>query len=919
MFTRSQFIKLSTLGTLGFASRSFALPAGYTGIPVGIRPYLQSMRPDSIWVSWFTEAESTGTIEWGTTAAGLNNSVAASTDTTLGTGYRYHIGQITGLSPNSYYYYRVRNGATTSEVFRFRTPKPDGNKTGRLRVLVAGDNQLAENRFEKLIACAKYKVEQMYGVPIEEAIDFVLMPGDQVDAGTINQYRDRHFKFNGLISPNLPIMTTVGNHETYSDTGLATYKKIVRYTGMSYAGIVSPDPQVYYAYKVGSVCFIHTSSEHTSGTTQRDWLRQIVDALKTDTTTDLCVSVVHRPYQAEQYIGDISSWFRANIMPMLAETEKHVLNIGAHHHLYARGQTREWPIYHIISGGTAWDQYWGQSTEADYDDVQKTIAHWAWQVLDFDLVNRTMDVQCYAEANVKFPAETRWTTQAYNSRLIDSFHRRLGVAAPSKPSLTNVFTAPVTLPAELTSSAFASSAGESLNSTWFQVAADAGFTNLKHDRIRDAENYFGDTGAPNYEPVNIHAGVDLMRYSVATGLPNGTYFARVRHRDTNAVWSAWSDAVSFQVTGSVSANPVITLAKSIYAPTEDIAVAFENGPGNASDWIGIYKKGQVPGTGSGTSAATTWRYVNGSSTAGASGIRNGSILFTTDLTNGEWFAAFFSNNGYTEIAPRVPFYVGNMVTLATSKQEYAEGESVVTNHSGAPGTSTDWIGIYKVDKNPGASSPAVKWTYAAAVSGGSTFTNLTKGYYYAVFMVNNGYQEISQRARFSVGSLIASTTMTAASINAGDDFTVTFAEGPGIPKDWIGLYRDGDTPGIQELVHYLYFNGTTNGQVTFSLPSLPPGRYWVAMFTNDSYTEVSNRTYFDVVALEFTETLLETNQMRLRWKSVPGTTYVVQKTSNLSSHDWLDVQTVVATGSTHQALVPLDSGEKRCFYRIKKP
>jgi hypothetical protein len=260
-----------------------------------------------------------------------------------------------------------------------------------------------------------------------------------------------------------------------------------------------------------------------------------------------------------------------------------------------------------------------------------------------------------------------------------------------------------------------------------------------------------------------------------------------------------------------------------------------------------------------------------------------------------------------------------MVALATSKQEYAEGESVLTNHSGAPGTSTDWIGIYKVDKNPGASSPAVKWTYASAVSGGSTFTNLTKGYYYAVFMVNNSYQEISQRVRFSVGSLIASTTMAATSINAGDDFTVTFAEGPGIPKDWIGLYRDGDTPGIQELVHYLYFNGITNGQVTFSLPNLPAGRYWVAMFTNDSYTEVSNRTYFDVVALEFTETLLETNQMRLRWKSVPGTTYVVQKTTNLSTNDWQDVQTVVATGSTHQALVPLDSGEKRCFYRIKKP
>ncbi len=918
MITRSRFLRLSALGTLGYATRSFALPPGYMGIPAGIRPYLQSMRPDSIWVSWFTAAESAGTIEWGASAGNLNNSVAAFTDTTLGAGYRYHIGRITGLSPGTYYHYRVRNGSTTSGVFRFRTPRADGVKTGRLRVLVAGDNQLAENRFEKLIACAKHKIEQMYGVPIEEAVDFVLMPGDQVDAGTVNQYRDRHFRFNGLISPNLPIMTTVGNHETYNDSGLATYKKMFRYTDMGYAGIASPDPQVYYAYKVGGVCFIHTSSEHT-GDTQKNWLRQIVDALKTDDTTDLCVSVVHRPYQAEQYIGDISSWFRSTIMPMLAETEKHVLNIGAHHHLYSRGQTREWPVYHIISGGTAWDQYWGQSSEADYDDVQKTIAHWAWQILDFDLGNRTMDVQCFAEANVRFPEATRWTSQAYNSRLIDSFHRRLGVAAPAKPSLTNVFAAPVTLPVELTSGPFATATGESLNSTWFQVAADAGFANLKHDRIRDVENIYGDTGAPNYEPVDIHAGVDLMRYNILPGLPNGAYFARVRHRDANAAWSAWSDVVSFQITGSVVADPLISLAKSIYAPAENIPVAFENGPGNATDWIGIYRKGQVPGTGAGTSTSTTWRYVNGSTTAGASGIGNGSINFTMDLASGEWFVAFFSNGGYTEIAPRVPFYVGNMVSLVTTKQEYGEGENVVANHSGAPGASTDWVGVYKVDGNPGANSPAVKWAYAPAASGASTFTNLAKGYYYAVFMVNNGYQEISQRVRFSVGALIASTSMAAGSINAGDDFTVTFAEGPGIPKDWIGLYRDGDTPGIQELVHYLYFNGGTNGQVTFSLPDLPPGRYWVAMFTDDSYTEVSNRTYFDVVALEFTETRLEDNRMRLQWKSVPGTAYVVQKSANLSSNDWQDIRTVVATGPTHEENVPLDSGEKRCFYRIKKP
>ncbi|WP_367872314.1 fibronectin type III domain-containing protein [Luteolibacter sp. Populi] len=903
---RSSFLRLSALGTLGLTSRkSLALPEGYTGIPAGIRPYLQTPRPDSMWVSWFSDNSPTGAIEWGTAPGSLTNTVAAALDV-LGTGYHYHAGRITGLSPASYYYYRVRNGSTVSDVFRFRTPVPAGTKTGRLRVLVMGDNQIInENRYEKLIACCKAKIESTYGLPIEEVIDFILMPGDQVDVGTLNHYRNLHFKQCGLISPNLPIMTTVGNHETYQDTGMDLYKRIFRYDDISYAGIPGPEGELYYAYQLANVAFIHTSSEHT-GATQKGWVRSLVDTLKTDATTDLCVSVVHRPYQAEQYVGDISSWFRSDIMPMLAETPKHVLNIGAHHHLYARGQTREWPIYHIISGGTAWDQYWGQSTELDLDDVQKTVAHWAWQLLDFDLAAQTMDATCFAEANVKLPAATRWN---YNSRVIDSFHRRLGMAAPAKPVLTNTFPAPVALPVELVSGPYQTATGEALNSTWFQIAADSGFTNLKHDRIRDVENLYGDTGAPLYEPVNIHASVDILRYTASSGLPNGIYYTRVRHRDANAMWSAWSDALSFQIEGSTVGNPKITMVKSVYAPNEDFVVTHENGPGLAKDWIGIYKKGQTPGPATGS---TTWQYVAGSS---ASGTRN----FTYNLPVGEWFAAYFTNDLYTEVAPRVPFYVGNKVTLTPSETAYDEGETASIGYAGAPGGTQDWLGIYRVDQTPGPASPSVQWTTANTASGTKTFASLPKGYYYAAFMVNNAYQEIAERVRFSVGQLISTVNMESASIEAGQDFTVHFTGGPGIPKDWMGIFKQGETPGVDVLTAYLYFAGATAGSVTFQLPELPPGDYFVAMFTNDSYTEVSNRFLFSVLGkpdLEFESSGLEGNNIRLRWRSQAGKTYKIQKNTGLDN-GWSDVRTVAATGPSHEEFIAIDRvAEPNCFFRV---
>ncbi len=917
---RADFLRLSGLGTLGLLTDSFALPEGYTGIPAGIRPYLQTPRPDSMWISWFSDNATSGSVEWGTSASSLTNTVTAGLDV-LGTGYHYHSARITGLTPGNYYQYRVRNGTVVSDTFRFRTPPAAGTKTGKMKVLVMGDNQIInENRYEKLIACAKAKIETTYSKPVEEVIDFILMPGDQVDVGTLEHYRNLHFKQCGLISPYLPIMTTVGNHETYNDASLDLYRRIFRYDDIDYAGLPGSQGEAYYAYQMANIAFVHTSSEHT-GAVQKAWVRSLVDALKDDTTTDLCVSVVHRPYQAEQYIGDISGWFRSEIMPILAETDKHVLNIGAHHHLYARGQTREWPVYHIISGGTAWDQYWGQSSESDFDDVQKTIAHWAWQLLDFDLAARSMDVTCYAEANVKLPAATRWN---YHSRVIDQFHRRLGLEAPGQPSLTNVITGPVMLPLELASSPYQTTTSEVLNSTWFQVAADAAFTNLKIDRIRDAENLFGDTGAPLYEPVNRHAGLDLLRYPIASGLADGSYFARVRHRDANASWSDWSGALTFAVTGSPDiVDPGLTLTKRIYAPGEIVTAAFEGGPGNATDWIGIYPS-PIPGGGNpdGTPASTDWKYVSGSRTAGASGITSGSLAFApgTPLAQGLWAAWFLANDGYTPIVPQVEFYVGTAAVLTPDKAAYDEGDIVEITYSGAPGGSLDWIGLYPIGRNPGAGSPSVQWKYTPTADGTVSFPGLPKGFYYAVFMLNDGYFELSERVRFAVGSLIATISTAKETITAGEDFVVDFTDGPGIPKDWIGIFKEGDDPGLDVLTAYEYFGGATSGSVTFKLPDLPPGNYFAAMFTNDSYTEVSNRLPFVVAPPEvfpLEQAHLAGNEIFLRWKTEPGRTYIIQRSTLLNG--WTDIRTVLAEGALYETTLPVDRiANPSVFFRVKR-
>ncbi len=871
-----------------------------------LRPYLQSVTPDSIWVGWRTDSGTESTVTYGTSPAAMTTTVTG-TNQVLGTNYSWHNTFLTGLTPSTYYYYKVKTGAQESAVARFRTLPPRGTKTGRLRFLVIGDNQIKnEPRYETIVARAKATIVAKYGVPIEEAIDVLLNVGDQVDVGTLDHYQNVHLFKEQEISANLAVMTLVGNHETYSDTSLTLYRAHFNYDHLTYAGISSPGGDAYYANHVGNILFVHTNSEDTS-TAQTNWVTQLVNAAKNDPQVEFIVSFVHRPYQAEQYIGDISTWFRNTVAPILAQTPKHVLTIGAHHHLYARGQMRDWPVYHIISGGTAWDQYWGQSNEQDYDDVQKTIANWAWQILDFDLTARKLTVECYSEAHPKLGF-------VYASKLIDTFHRQFGLAAPNPPVLINAPAAPVTLPFALQSSVFSTAATtETLNSTQFQIATDAAFGTLKIDRIRDFENYYGDTGAPDYTPVNIHAGLDVLNYPITAGqLPNGTYYARVRHRDSNCQWSAWSTTMSFTVQGSVVAAASISMAKRIYALNEDFVVNYENGPGLSTDWIGIYKKGQTPGP----TASTTWQYVTGVS---------GSKTFAFNLPAiAEYFAAFFTNDSYTEIAPRVPFYVGSTPALSMTDAVYDEGETVVVNYANAPGAATDWIGVYRVGQAPGSGTASTQWHYVTGVAGVLSFPSLSPGFYYAVYFVNDGYFEISDRLAFSVGSTPAVIAIAEGGNFAyGTNFTVNFSGGAGTPKDYVGIFVEGATPGVDRLVTYLYVGGNPTGSVTFA-DRLPAGNYYLALFINDSYTEISNRTAFTVnggPVMPEADGIHRgaANQLIIGVKVQPGAMHQLQYSPDLGS-GWTTVQTFKGEGLRMDLTVTIDPNtELRGFWRVVRP
>ncbi|MBK1882549.1 endonuclease/exonuclease/phosphatase family protein [Luteolibacter pohnpeiensis] len=87
---------------------------------------------------------------------------------------------------------------------------------------------------------------------------------------------------------------------------------------------------------------------------------------------------------------------------------------------------------------------------------------------------------------------------------------------------------------------------------------------------------------------------------------------------------------------------------------ETITLHFSGGPGNATDWIGLYPTGITP---SGNPPSLIWKYTSDSQNAGGS-LTSGSVHFTEPgLAAGTYQAWFLANDGYSALAGPVPVVV----------------------------------------------------------------------------------------------------------------------------------------------------------------------------------------------------------------------------------------------------------------------
>ena len=791
-------------------------------------PYLSNNTPESVCINWKSNQKTDdAVVRYGLSASSLDMTCSPS-NRNSGRTYVWNTARLENLAPGTTYYYQVSANGKQSEIHTFRT-MPQNGFNGKIRVLLIGDHQRNEHSdYEWLLSAARQTVAEKYGEgPIENHINFILNDGDQVDGGYIDLYEDVHLYKSRSVSPSLATMTAVGNHEYKNDAELKFYDLHFReYGALEYQGITSGTCG-YYAYQTGNVLFVVIDSDAPTAT-QKLWVRKVIAAAANDDSVDFIVSVQHRPLFAEQYTYDVSPWMLNEIMPILSSTPKHVLNCAGHHHLYARGQMTDTPVYHIISGGgvgtsaEGYEQLWGTTPDnRNHEEVQKTIDHWTYQILEFDGATKEMTVETYSIGNSRI---------ALDNELVDRFSRRMEPATlPERPSIAEV-DAQATLPFT-----FTQTGSGKPHSAQYQISATPDFSTLLIDRLITAEDFYG--ADSRFMPLDINKDTDLMKFTVENGqLSNGTYFIRVRNRNSNLDWSDYSQPVEFTVGNSAPAATVSVGARFIRSSSE-ISLSYTGSPVGTDAWVGIYREGHRPGT---ADQSVAYVYTDA---------ENGTWNFAAPQP-GVYFAVLFKDGGYTEISPRVYFVVSDncddsaIPVIETDRFVYNVGEPVSVTYHNAPAISKDWIGLYSDGVTP-VSGKSHSYRYVGTSPEGTLELNtreclnytspVADGVYYIGYFNTDGYYESAERVYIVVGKPVIIDT-DKQSYTPADNIRVVYDGAPPCEGNRMVI-----TDGAEEVRQIPVTE--TGGYI--DLGQLPAGSYEIHMATSGG-EEISSRITVDV-------------------------------------------------------------------------
>lgn len=295
-------------------------------------PYLQSGTPNSMVLRWRTNTAVIGVVRYGTAQGSLTLQQQEATARTE------HEVRLTGLSPNTRYFYAVGTATATlagNDANHFFLTSPPVGTAKPTRIWVLGDSGTANANAQAV----RNAYTNFNGT---RYTDLWLMLGDNAyESGTDAEFQAAVFNMYPTFLRQSVLWPTLGNHDgaaADSATQTGPYYNIFTLPRNAEAGGIASGTEAYHSFDYGNIHFINLDSFETSRSAtgpMANWLRQDL----ADTTQDWIIAFFHHPpYSKGSHNSDTETelvQMRRNILPIL-EAGGVDLVLTGHSHSYER-------------------------------------------------------------------------------------------------------------------------------------------------------------------------------------------------------------------------------------------------------------------------------------------------------------------------------------------------------------------------------------------------------------------------------------------------------------------------------------------------------------------------------------------------------------------------------------------------------
>lgn len=328
-------------------------------------PYLVEPGKNSIIIRWETDGQSSGTIKYG-----LDNNLckvkkAVSRGEKHG-GYLYEA-RLDSLESGYKYWYQVITDSSVTAIEQFKTYF-DGQQV--IRFVAMGDSRSYPAIFKKIVDSIESKNP-----------DLIISMGDIVEnGGDYNQWHDYYFSVAKNLIDQIPLVSTLGDHEGDGDDG-ELFRHFLRTNQQT-------DKQ-WFSFDYGDAHFISLDYRHPDNQEMIEWFKR-----------DICSAnarwnfvYMHRP--SYNLGGHRSTWGRKN-WPDLFRKYKVDIVFGGHSHIYERfypirpqKEYDSWPITYITTGGAGAELY--DSKQNEYLAKAESVNHYLY----FEIIGDTLTAKVY--------------------------------------------------------------------------------------------------------------------------------------------------------------------------------------------------------------------------------------------------------------------------------------------------------------------------------------------------------------------------------------------------------------------------------------------------------------------------------------------------------------------------------------------